>query len=235
MIVLMMSVMIEQGMAQNNMSEDSKLRFGLQVSPTVSWLSSDESLVKGGGANIGLKVGALGEYNFAKNYSITIGVGFGFSHGGKLQFPAGGNLLPKSDLPDVPESLRKNLPTDTKIDYRLTFIEFPVSLKLRTREFGYVKYYAEIPIINLSAVTQAKANIDAANLDVNKQKINKDVKTLNAQWGLGLGMEYNLSQDFSMVFGAYYTQGFFDLTKKYANIDDKAVDHVITFRIGALF
>lgn len=114
-LILVFGCIQHNAQAQSGSVDDSKLRFGLQVSPVVSWLSSDESEVKGGGVNVGLKLGALGEYNFAKNYSIAVGIGFGFSHGGKLQFPGGGNLLPKSELPDVPAQYRRNLPADETI------------------------------------------------------------------------------------------------------------------------
>lgn len=221
--------------AQDDGVEVSRLRFGGQLSPVASWLTSDNSQVKSGGVNLGIKLGAIGEYNFAKNYSIAAGIGFGFNQGGKLQFPQGGDLLPKSELPDIPDPEKRNLPADTKITYKLTFIEFPISLKLRTREYGYMRYFAELPIITLSAITAGKANIDAANIDVNKQKVTDDMKRLNAQWGLGGGVEYNFSAENALVVGAYYNQGFFDLTKNYGGTKDKAVDHNITLRIGVLF
>ena len=76
-----------------------RFRFGTQLSPTISWLSSDNSKVLNGGApNIGLKLGLNGEYQFAKNYSLGVGLGFGFNQAGKLQFPEGGDILPKSEL-----------------------------------------------------------------------------------------------------------------------------------------
>lgn len=215
---------------------EANLRFGGQVSPSMSWISSDKPKVLGGGPNLGLKVGAIGEFGFAENYFIAVGLGFGFNQGGKLTFADGGDLLPKSELSnEIPEHLRNNFPTDTKIDYKLNYLEIPVSLKLRTREYGFVRYYAELPIITLGAVTAAKGNIDAANLDVNKENIKKDVKRLNAQWGLGGGLEYNFSQTNALVFGAYYHQGFFDITKKNGNNDDRAVNHNVTVRVGVLF
>lgn len=219
--------------AQDDSGDGSKLRFGGQVSPVISWMTSDNSQVKSGGLNLGLKLGAIGEYHFAKNYSIAAGIGFGFNEGGKLQYTQGGNILPKSELPDIPDPEKRNLPVDTKVTYKLTFIEFPVSLKLRTREYGYMRYYAELPIITLSAITQGKANVDAANIDVNKQKVTSDMKRLNAQWGIGGGVEYNFSEDNALVLGAYYNQGFFDLTRN--TTKDKAVDHNITIRVGVLF
>lgn len=221
--------------AQDDGGDLSRFRFGAQLSPVAAWMTSDKSQIKGGGLVVGMKLGALGEYNFAKNYSLTFGIGFGFNQGGKLQFPQGGNLLPKSELAEIPEDFRRNLPSDTKITYKLTYIEFPFSLKMRTREYGYVRYFVEAPIITLGGLTAAKANIDAANIDVNKQKIKDDMKRLNAQWGLGAGMEYNFSQDNALGIGLYYNQGFFDLTKNYGDLSDKTVDHNVTLRLAVFF
>lgn len=216
--------------------ESRNLRFGAQLSPTISWLSSDHSKVLGGGADLGLKVGAVGEFGFAENYFFTVGIGFGLVHGGKLQFAEGGDILPKSLLSDeVSESVRHNFPADTKVDYRINYLEIPVGLKLRTREYGYMRYFAEIPIITLGAVTGAKGNIDAANLDVNKENIRKDLRQLNAQWGLGGGLEYNFSETNAIVVGVYYHQGFFDITKKRPATDGKEVNHLVSLRVGVLF
>jgi hypothetical protein len=52
------------------------LRFGAQVSPTISWISSDHAKVLGGGPDLGLKVGAIGEFGFAENYFFTVGLRF---------------------------------------------------------------------------------------------------------------------------------------------------------------
>jgi len=218
-------------------AQDSKnLRFGAQLSPTISWLTSDHSKVLGGGADLGLKVGAVGEFGFAENYFFTAGIGFGLVHGGKLQFAEGGDILPNSQLSDeVSETTRHNFPADTKVDYRINYLEIPLGLKLRTREYGYMRYFAEIPIITLGAMTGAKGNIDAANLDVNKENIKRDVSRLNAQWGLGGGIEYNFSETNAIMIGAYYHQGFFDITKKRPATDGKEINHLVSLRVGVLF
>ncbi|MCA0333677.1 MAG: PorT family protein [Bacteroidetes bacterium] len=212
------------------------LRFGAQVSPTISWISSDHAKVLGGGPDLGLKVGAIGEFGFAENYFFTVGLGFGLAQAGKIQFAEGGDVLPNSLLStEVPEAIRHNFPVDTKVDYRLNYLEIPIGLKLRTREYGYTRYFAEIPIITLSAVTSAKGNIDAANLDVNKENIRKDVKALNAQWGLGGGMEYYFSESNAFTIGVYYHQGFFDITSKRPTNDGKEINHTIALKVGILF
>ncbi len=213
-----------------------KLNFGAQVSPTVSWISSSHAKVLGGGPDIGLKIGAVGEFAFAKNYYVTTGIGFGINQGGKLQFPEGGDILPKSLLSDaISQDIRHDLPDDTKVDYRIKYLEIPIGLKLRTNEYGYIRYFGEIPIITLSAVTGAKGTINAANLDVNKENIRKDVNLLNAQWGLGGGLEYYFSESNALIIGIYYHQGFFDITSKRPVTDGKEINHTIALRIGILF
>ena len=70
---------------------------------------------------------------------------------------------------------------------------------------------------------------------LNKENIRKDVKALNAQWGLGGGMEYYFSESNAFTIGVYYHQGFFDITSKRPTNDGKEINHTIALKVGILF
>jgi hypothetical protein len=54
------------------------VRFGLQVSPTFSWMGANTNRINSSGTNLGLKLGMLGEFYFRENYAFSTGIGFGF-------------------------------------------------------------------------------------------------------------------------------------------------------------
>jgi hypothetical protein len=60
-------------------AQDNDLRLGFQVSPTFSWMTTDDDEIGNNGTNLGLKLGARGEIFFRDNYAFTIGLGFGFN------------------------------------------------------------------------------------------------------------------------------------------------------------
>jgi len=162
----------------------------------------------------------LGEKYFAENYAFTFGIGFAFNQGGKLSHDIGGNLLPKSELSD--ESLQDNvapdLPDDVNIKYGIQYIEMPFGFKMRTQEFGYMKYYAELPRFILGIRSQARGDIngtytDGTNLSTEKENIKQDVNIIGLSWGLGLGAEYSLNENTAVVGGIYFQNSMFDITR----------------------
>ena len=46
------------------------LRLGLQASPTISWLSSNDDLINRTASSIGISVGGVAEYYFTENLAF---------------------------------------------------------------------------------------------------------------------------------------------------------------------
>ncbi len=217
-------------------------RFGFQVSPTWSWMNTDETYINPNGSVLGLKLGAAGEYYFRENYAITGGIGFSFNTGGKLLFDNGGMLWTRTDLDPTLQSL----PANTTLKYNLQYVEIPMGLKMRTREFGYIRYFAEIPIITLGFESQARGTIQAVGIDeTDKLNIKKEVNGLALSWGFGGGIEYSVSQSTALIGGVYFQKMFTDVTDdnglvfnasgKEVSNDSKATINAITIRIGVVF
>ena len=62
LIITFFSVMTTIGFSQLNLDFDKELRLGFQLSPSFSWMSTDDNLINGNGLNLGLKLGMVGEY-----------------------------------------------------------------------------------------------------------------------------------------------------------------------------
>ncbi len=225
------------------LSAQEDVRFGFQFSPSFSWMSTDVTRINRTGTNLGMKLGMIGEFYFRENYAISSGIGFHFNAGGQLLYENAGRYWENSDLPGGPVVLEAG----QKLKYSLQFVEIPLGLKMRTREFGYLRYYIQ-PELLLGFNTQARGEIPG-NED-EKFDIKKDVNLLNLAWGIGGGIEYNISESTALIAGLGFQSGFADLTRDKGNfyLPNNATDpndfredkskgkvNVIVLRLGVMF
>lgn len=225
-------------------SAQDNLRFGFQASPSFSWMSTDNSHINPSGTNLGLKLGMIGEYylNAEQTYAFSTGLGFAFNSGGTLLHDYGGEYWTKAGLPSDLDTLSNSV----KLKYSIQYLEIPVALKMRTKEFGYVRYFIE-PGISIGFKTQARGVInDPGKTGENEEKysIRKEINGLNLTWGVGAGLEYSLSENTSLVGGLGFQIGFSDVTDNNGTVfdprgnhkeDSKGVTRAIVIRLGVMF
>ncbi|TXF89912.1 PorT family protein [Neolewinella aurantiaca] len=193
------------------------LKFGIQASPTFSGMTTDDNLINRDGTNLGLKLGLIGEYYFRENYSFHTGIGFHFNAGGTLfyedQFTQADiwresldNTLAAGVLPDT-------LSGGLGFKYDLQFVEIPLGLTLRTREFGYMSYYVR-PALHLGFVTKSQGSVQNAGFISEDESfdIGKEVNAINLGWSIGAGVEYSVSESTALIGGLAFQSGFADLT-----------------------
>jgi hypothetical protein len=223
-------------------------RFGFQFSPTITWLNAtDDNRINGNGVAFGgPKLGMVGEKYFRENYAITFGLGFAFNQGGKLKHDFGGDLWKNSSLSN---SIYHELPDGVNLRYSLQYVEIPFGLKMKTQEFGYIRYYAELPIFTLGILTQAQGAVDGTDMDTEKENIREDVNLFGFSWGLGAGIEYSIGPNSALIGGIYYQNLVTDVTKNglrrgpdsdpmdapTIKEDAKTILQGLTFRFGVMF
>lgn len=209
-------------------AQEEGLRFGFQLSPTFSWMNANTQRINASGTNLGLKMAMIGEYYFRENYAFTTGLGFAFNQGGTLQFEDRGCYWPNSDLGLPRDSVQTGatsydqcvvLPDGVKLRYKIQYLEIPIGLKMRTREFGYMRYYLE-PALTIGITTQSTGSVKGRNIGNGVEKINikQEVNGLNLAWGVGGGVEYALSENTSLVGGLAFQVGFADITDDGARV-----------------
>ncbi|MBK9338919.1 MAG: outer membrane beta-barrel protein [Lewinellaceae bacterium] len=222
-------------------------RFGIQASPTWSWLRTDDKRLEGVGSNWGLKFGVQGEYYFARNYAFLAGLGFGFNQGGKLLNGYEQAVLwPNTDLSDP---RLDTLAKDARLHYRVTYVEIPFGLRFRggSGEDSPIKFYAEAPVFTLGFVTKALGDV-RGNTPVQgeDETIRDEVNGLALSWGAGVGIEYEVASSATIVAGLHFQQQFTDLTKDAGSVldtntstwkkeDSKGVFNALTLRLGFFF
>ena len=193
------------------------IQLGIQASPTFSWMTTDNNLIESDGTNLGLKLGLMAEYYFQDNYSIHTGINFHFGAGGALRYDE------QIEAVDIwRESLSETYTTPPNpyqlsgatFNYKLQFVEIPLGLTLRTREFGYVRYFVR-PGLQLGILSSSRGSLEGlSGIDDSENfKIGSEVSALNLSWGIGAGVEYAISTSSSLIAGLGFQSGFLDLTK----------------------
>lgn len=205
-------LLIAIGVFLQSKTYSQDFKFGFSVEPTISWMTTSTPDVQSDGGNFGFRFGVIGENYFDDNFGITAGVRLGIGIGGSLKYRYGGRLLPESELTRQVESFRDNFPENTSINYNLSVLELPFSFKMRSNQIGYLNYFAEFPIISLGLLTNAKGDIVSSTVNAEDENVIKDVTSIFLSWGVGAGLEYELSAGTSLIVGLYYLSSLSDLT-----------------------
>lgn len=234
-------------MAQN--ANPSNIKLGVQASPTFTWMNTNDNQINGGGARVGLNLGLTGQYFFSENYSFSTGISLLLNQGGNLNYSYSGNFLPKTAAESNNPIALDSIAAGSAIGFGVQYIEIPFSIRMRTGEFGYMRYFAELPMFTLAFRTQGRASIDGINLadrssiNIENENISKDITPINIRWGLGGGVEYSVSPNLSLVGGLYYNSTLVDVVRdgkiydgsNEIDEDSKATIQSITLRVMAVF
>lgn len=222
-------------------------RFGLQISPSVSWMNTDDSRISNQGTALGLKLATQAEFVFAEKYSLATGIGFHFNTGGTMQSQYGGRFFTESIVEGQPYNNPNELTgPQVLIDYSIQYVEIPLSLKLRTREFGTLTYFMEAPIFTLGFKSNAMGGLSGGGItqEVEDLSIKREVNPFAFSWGFGGGVEYSILDGTRLFAGLTFQRMFLDATKdgddyvyedRVANDDPKATINSLTLRLGVLF
>ena len=231
-------------------------QLGLHFSPSIGWLKPVGDNIEADGAKIGYTFGVIGDFNISDNYIFSTGI----------QLVNTGFTAIKPDVQEVTNTqgdLEKGYGS-TVADIRLNYIEVPVTLKLRTNEVGYMKYYAQVGLglaANYRALADEKFTYVPANGNssqpISNEEVdyNDEINLFRAALIIGAGVEYNLSGNTSLVAGVTFNNGFTNIFSKDVfaadangngvkppntepdkrNQSAKSINNMIVLNIGILF
>lgn len=211
-----------------SMFNNKQYRFSISVMPLVSWMSPDSRNISSKGSRMGISGGITVEKNLNENVAFCGGLHL-TQMGGKIGFDS---LRVKGDV---------NTFNNVEYTYKTRYIDIPVTIKLRTDEFGYSRVYFDAGL-GLNILWRGKADINQ-NIFTNKQGGNED-RNVNDNDGdfdinnsvvedddisfirvpllVGAGYEYALSKNTVVFGGLRYSAGLFNVmsapnTKAYSN------------------
>ena len=125
----------------------------------------------------------------------------------------------------------KSLQPVTQVKYYLTNLEFPLALKMRTRDFNRFRYFAQFGLTNWFNI---KAKASTSDGQLQKETIKDEVRFYNIGLNVGAGLEYDLGHGNAITGGLVYSNGFTDAT---TNIDSKDATTLksLRLRVGFVF
>ena len=198
-------------------AQDEGVRFGIKLAPNMSWLKSDTKGLENDGSKIGytfglateFPIGADGNYRFATGLFLNA---------------VGGKYFQAFTFTENNQQLTKDLSSDISLQY----VQIPLTMKLMTKEIGYMRYYGQLGF-DASFNVRAKANFDDVVIDPttqaitfvkqDKEDIKDNIQPIRAGLVVGAGLEYNFSGSTTLQAGITYNNGLTNLLKKVEVVD----------------
>lgn len=198
-----------------------KHRLGVKIAPGLSYLNIDKLGQENDGIDYTFGYGLQYEYGFSEYFSISTGV---------LMNSFRGNVEYTDSLYFVFEktvSGQKMLDTASQLlgrKYTFKSVDIPIALKLKTPEIGYLTYFAEfgttISVIydsytskNLVIEDEGSVKTELSD-DLAKIDANEDVNLFKGALNIGVGAEYNLVGNTSLLIGLNWTSAFTNILSK---------------------
>ena len=206
--------------------------FGFEISPNIGWMKPDHADYENNGARMGFSWGFISEFFLMENYAIVTGFDVAYANS-RLSYPH--TYFNETDSIDIKGTLERS--------YHLKYIEIPLVLKMKTREFGKVRFFGKVGL-GTSFIIGAKADekfTADGNEGYEKEKLDiKDqVRSNRESLILGVGMEYIIEGSTAIFVGINFDNGFTDVLKDQnttnPEITHQAINNFIELSVGVVF
>jgi hypothetical protein len=193
-------------------AQDQTFRFGLKLSGNLAWIKPNSKNIENTGTGLGYSYGIMGDYHFQEFYALSTELLI-------TQFSSG--IEHTDSLTYAGKGYR-----GVTYDYNFQYLQIPVSLKFKTKEIGYITYWAQFglaPSFLMSAKADLGGNLPAniagdnpTDVQVNDKESDKyhfenfDDKVFFARLPLiiGGGIEYRLAGNASLYAGVRVDNSF---------------------------
>jgi hypothetical protein len=208
-------------------TEDAKFRFGLKIAPSIAWMRPDDKKkLESDGAALKFAYGLVTEFKLTSVASLSTGIEVNYT-GGRLNFVNAADSVyydpSEYTLPAAGTTDRYYI---SQRSYKITYVDLPILLKMRTPEVGGFTYFGMFGI-NLSIRGKVKAN-DIGTLVSYKDTtvkvitdyeipdliVTKDMNFFRAGLNVGAGAEYRIAGTTSMFASLNFQNGFTNVLKK---------------------
>lgn len=239
---------------QDTPKDLKNLRFGGTIIPSLNWYKPDnlkKFQANGTVARFGVLIN--GEYSFSGNFALGFGIGIN-SGGGKITFVDTANYFFSDDaVISVSDTVGLNGKYEVyKLNdrtYNAGYYVLPVSIKMRTNEIGYMRYFFE-PRLNVNIRRKVRADDNlfsyktfqtANQTDLD---ITKDMSFMRFAVTLSAGGEYYVSGSTAFVFAIGYDYGLSNAVQKKSEylirnnwkpVEQKFIQSGMVLTLGVLF
>lgn len=227
-IPVLVTVFLMSSLIQVNAQEDYKpFRFGLHASPSITWIKPDVQEYESDGTKIGFSYGLIADFNMSRNYSLSTGIDISY-FGGKTTYQD--SLRPYDFTP------RDSIGT-IKSNYSLQYLHIPLMIKMSTNEIGYFTYFANVGLgtaIRLGTSAEDEHNETTKTRD----DLSDDVAFFRESLIIGLGAEYSIAEDVSIIGSFNFNNGFTTTIKRgnfHFEKNGNAIANYLEFKFGIIF
>lgn len=219
-------------------AQDQRFRIGLKFSGNLSWVSVGTKNIEKVGTSAGYSYGLMGDYYFQKYYALSTEL---------LFTDIAGSIVHTDPLKYTDSSGTTTSHSNVQYDYKMKYVQLPISLKFKTKEFGYWTYWAQFGFAP-SFLTQAKADItgntvpfdDPTDIHVNKKtsdeyefdNFDDKVSFVRIPLIIGAGFEYSLAGNTSLYTGIRVDNNFVDML---ADKNTTAKNNFVSLNVGIFF
>lgn len=200
------------------------LRFGIYVSPVISWFNTGISEVRNEGARTGFNFSVTVENYFSSNKAIT---------GGLSIINSSGRLV--SDDPTLFKfpNFTSVVAAGNPVIYRIQYLSIPVGIKLKTYEIGFLTYFTDL---GLDPKIVIRGRADIPSIDIEGEKAMTEIKRFNLGYHIIGGVDYSLNGTISVILGLGFENNFLDITKDTGTQPDDRTSHkLLKFIFGINF
>ncbi|MFY0644512.1 MAG: PorT family protein [Bacteroidia bacterium] len=221
--------------------KSNEFKFGLKGSMNIGWIAPNSKSVERVGTNIGFSYGPMADYYFKPNYAVSMEL---------LISQINGGIMINSDQIFLSDSTA-TVVNGLTYTYKNQYVEIPLSLKFRTKEIGYMTYWANFGVapaflINAKASITGTLPTDISLLDPTDYKTNDnegDAFTTNnfddqvflarVPLIIGGGIEYKMAGSTSIYAGVRFNNSFSDMFVKDKSIS--AQNNYFSINAGVFF
>ncbi len=207
MIVLILVIFaVSIGKAQD-------IRVGMQISPTISYLGTDGDYIK--------KVNRIKfSWGFVTMFH-TEGRNFSWMTGVDIT-TKGANIKFKDEENNTIEA-----------KFNTQHLEIPLSIRMHTREIGYFSYWLKA---GLAPSIELKENVDFYKNGIEYEMAgDSHMKDMGLSLILGIGTQYEISEETDLYFGLGYNNGLFNTFNNLKGYDDAGFLNHFSLQVGVLF
>ncbi len=214
LIIAVLFLMIVSGVS-------AQLKIGLRAAPQLTWSSPDNKNTSTNGTRVNFGYGLTIDKYFSENYAIGteftllyFGTNLSLDQNKFTSVTHKGVMIPATE--------------DLSYNYRMQYIQIPLLLKMRTKEIGYLRYYAEFGAA-AAFLTRAKADVEMGAFSVTEVNINEPdeedqfsidptgyqdgVSSFRGSVIIGGGLMYNSFSESYLTVGIRYDRSFTSFTE----------------------
>ena len=214
-------------------SQVKPFRFGVRVAPNIAWISPDTKDYKNEGMQLGFSWGFMADITLTENYFIKTGFNIDYLNG-KLSYPY------QVDYDDVMPVI---VTGTMNRKYNLRYIELPLTLKMRTNQFGNKAYFGEIGFgtsLNLKARGKDEFVPDDGSASTSSENdIKDDISLFKESLIIGGGIEFFIDESTSIVTSLAFNNGLTNILNGNDYVDpslkQRANLYYFQLSIGILF